>query len=318
MVKIYHRPDPPPPDVDSNRAVRRTDTFLNREASAGLFQKALVKAQGQEQAVERSKLADAGQQHQIESDSDSVLGAKTGDTQRGLNSEKNAATMSPDPHALESADLANEAAEIAEFQETSDDVNSAEQDEQDADSALSSAESSTGLDSSAAYQMFDNIRDLNSSPNPEPHNNTSTTSETSDSKQDATVSAQAAVAHSGASTAVSVESRVDSIARMSDLIDMLETSSQLPEGNDWTLLLDDDGPVSELKLSSDADGRWNIDLLTSFDNESVDDDLFNNLRHQLDNAGVAVANIALVEPAPVESTSAQQPSAADSATNNIA
>jgi len=57
MVKIYHRPDPPPPDVDSNRAVRKTDTFLNREASAGLFQRACAFSAWNESQRERAGFA---------------------------------------------------------------------------------------------------------------------------------------------------------------------------------------------------------------------------------------------------------------------
>jgi len=309
MVKIYHRPDPPPPDVDSNRAVRKTETFLNREASSGLFLKALAKAQGQEHAVERSKQSGVGQQHQIESDS--VDGAKTRESVQALHTETKDSPPKDSP--LNAEQNAVKAEDKTELQATADDsidevdANNTEQDEQDTESALSTSETSAGPDANAAYQMFENIRDLRSSSEPQPRNDadSANASENVNNEKETVITAHAAVAHSAASTTASLQSRVDSMSSMSDLIDMLETSSQLPVGNEWTLLLDDDGPVSELKLSSDSEGRWNIDLLTSFNNEAVDDDMISNLRHQLDTAGVAVANISLVDAATTESPSAQ-------------
>jgi len=41
-------------------------------------------------------------------------------------------------------------------------------------------------------------------------------------------------------------------------------------------------------------------LRTSFDNDSVDEEMIGNLRSQLKSAGIAVANIALVDSAPAD------------------
>jgi len=125
------------------------------------------------------------------------------------------------------------------------------------------------------------------------HADSTAISDNGNNGPDTTQTSQTAVAHSASSTVATTESRIDTISGMSDLIEMLETSSQLPAGNEWTLILD--GPVSELTLSSGSDGRWNIELLTSFDNNVVDDNLIGDLRNQLDTAGIAVANIAFVD-----------------------
>ena len=335
MVKIYHRPDPPPPDVDSNRAVRKTDTFLNREASAGLFQRALVKAQGQEQAVQRSTLADSGLQQQVESDAHSVLGTKVKENSLATQSETSvgnhqAAALNAVEAEANKMVEAEDGVELEEPPEDSTDVDSVDQaDQPDLDSGF--VGSATGLDSSAAYQLFDNIQQQNNLTEPEPNADTSAMSEGVNSAQDTTESAQNVVANSAATTAASMQSRIDTVSGLSDLIDMLETSSQLPAGNEWTLILEDDGPVSELTLSSDPDGRWHIDLLTSFDNNAVDENVMGHLRNQLDAAGIAVANIELVDRAsvdnaltentlvnqePTDLSSAKRTIAKDSGTNN--
>lgn len=331
MVKIIHRPDPQP-DVDSNRAVRKTDTFLNREASAGLFQRALVKAQGQEHAVEHSKLAGSSQQQQIESDARTVLGTKTREGVLASQSESNVSHQGTELNAVEASDVAGMDENLGESTDTDTDdeldqlgqADQADKSEQDAGFAGSSA----AFDSSAAYQMFENINQQSNSAEPEQQHDANPIGDNTANAQDATETAQAAVAHSAVSTATSMESRIDTLSGMSDLIDMLETSSQLPTGNEWTLILEDDGPVSELKLSSDSDGRWNIDLLTSFDNDAVDETLIGDLRNKLNTAGVAVANIELVDSALIdraladdESTdlsSVNQVSAKGSSTNNVA
>jgi len=324
MVKIYHRPDPPPPDVDSNRAIRKTDTYLNSVASAGSFQRALVKAQGQEQAVEQAKVDDSGQQQQIESDAHSALGTKATQSMPASQSETNANNKGAELNAVEAgveaknvvgAEELAESPEVEGLPDDSTDVDSADEADESAQDA-GFAGSATGLDSSAAYQLFENIQQQHNSAQTEPHADSTALGESVNSGQDAAGSVQHEVAHSAAattaSTAASMQSRIDTVSGLSDLIDMLETSSPLSTGNEWTLILEDDGPVSELTLSSDPDGRWNIDLLTSFDkqadfdNEAIKGELIGNLRHQLDTAGISVANIALVD------------SAKDSGTSNIA
>ncbi len=325
MVKIYHRPDPPPPDVDSNKAVRKTDTFLNREASAGLFQRALVKVQGQERAVERANLDGASQQDQIESDAHSALGSKARESVLAMQSEMNVSNPGgefhpeelnvPDPGAGQISDTAEldvMPEDLTEVDNTdAEDVDGADQGEQNTGS-------SNGLDSTAVYQMFENLQQQNNLTDSESHAaDTNATNDNVNTEPNASIISQAAVANSAGITAASLESRLDTLSSLSDLIDKLETSSQLPTGNEWTLILEDDGPVSELTLSSDSDGRWNIDLLTSFDNDAVGDDLIGNLLNQLATAGIAVANISLVDGVSTDLPSANQTAVKESGTDNI-
>jgi len=320
MVKIYHRPDPPPPDVDSNRAIRKTETYLNREANAGLFQRALVKAQGQEQAVERSMVADSSQQEQIESDADAVLGSKptTAQSEAATQSETAAKTVQNTAHDVAQTPDMAELTQAEELPEDSAEVDTVDQDEQAPDGDVAPSVP----DSTAAYQLFENIRDLGNQAEPAPQADTNTDNasegvSTQRGERDERVTAQSAVAHSAAATAASMESRIDSMSSMSDLIDMLESASQLPMGNEWTLILEDDGPVSELTLSSDPDGRWNIDLLTSFDNDAIDDELIGSLRNQLDTAGIAVANISLLDAATTDAVSGKPSTTVGSDSSNL-
>lgn len=324
MVKIYQRPDPPPPDVDSNRAVRKSETFLNREASAGLFQRALVKAQGQEQAIEYSQHDELGHQHQMESDAGSVASTKSKESTLASQSEANeGASSAPteERSAVEAADAkVNENVDVVEQEEMPDD--STEVDITDkAEHESDVADSPVGPDSTAVYQLFENIRDLGERAETAPQADTESSSDNVvNTQQETSETASTAVAHSAAATAASMESRIDSMSSMSDIIDMLETTSPLQDGNEWTLILEDDGPVSELTLTSDAEGRWNIDLLTSFNNdvvknEAVKDELIGNLRNQLDTAGIAVADIALVDTSPMDAVSGKQTSAMDSDTS---
>lgn len=313
MAKIIYRPEPPP-DVNSNKAVRRSETFLNKEASAGLFEQSLVKAQGQKQAVQNSVTAELGQEHQVESDADSLFGLKSRDSVLAATAETHTDTRADTLTDTQSANLsaAEEAAELEEIPEDAIDV--ADEGEQDTDSTLSSADTPSAVEVNATVQMFENIRDLNSSAESSQHTDTTASSADVNNEQDVNLAAQTAVAHS-VSTTPSLESRVSSMSSMSDLIDMLETSSRLPEGNDWTLILEDDGPVSELTLSSDTDGRWNIGLQTSFDSETIDANMISDLRNQLDTAGIAVADIAFVDRAPTATLTTTQPNNVDSSTH---
>jgi len=224
MIKIVHRPDPPPPEVDSNRAVRKTDTFLNREASAGLFKQALVKAEGQEQAEQRSSLADSGLDHQIESDADSLLGARTRESLLDSQNETHGNNHNTALEASDTTELQHAADDAAEVDNAAvEEKNDADSDERGAESV----ESPTGLDASAAYQMFENIRDLNSSADSGQQADTNAddnaTPDSVSNEQHVNATVQAAGAYSGA-TATSLESRVESMPGLSDLIDMLESS----------------------------------------------------------------------------------------------
>jgi len=69
MTKIIHRPDPPV-DTNANNRVRNTSLIQNRDASARLFEQALVKVEGQRKSdfktQDRSTARTTDQLKQIE------------------------------------------------------------------------------------------------------------------------------------------------------------------------------------------------------------------------------------------------------------
>ena len=271
MTSIIYRPDPPA-DTASDRRVQRASQVQNDEAHARLFERALVRAEAERKSDVKTTDKALDKQHQIDHNNDVHSSLRRADSIHSAltDSDTKAAILPDEPLQSDNDSSLEQETPVAD----SDDESNTTTNLFFSDPVVANYEQGPS-------ELFQH----NNSDDSKAHDNAPKPASTGQENSFAQLNELPAQSDTG-------------VARLTDLssfYDLVQSDGDWSSQKEWSFTFEDDGPVSELTLAREEDGRWHVGVTAPELHNSGDSTLLDVLQIRLEDVGLAVASVSVTE-----------------------